>query len=132
MKYLLDTDTCIFIIKRAPESLYAKFKKLKVGDVGVSAITYCELQFGVSRSSRPEKNQEILNEFLGPLEIMDFPAEAALLYGVIRGHLANRGKQIGPYDLLIAAHALFMGSILVTNNLREFQRVPDLVVENWV
>ncbi len=132
MRYLLDTNICIYIIKRSPPELYARFRKLQVGDVGVSAITYCELQFGVSRSSRPEENQLALTEFLGPLELLDFPSAAAIRFGEIRARLQAAGTPIGGYDLLIAAHALHEGLILVTNNTREFLRVPDLKLENWL
>jgi tRNA(fMet)-specific endonuclease VapC len=132
MRYLLDTNICIYIIKRPPPELYARFRKLKVGDVGVSAITYCELQFGVARSSRPEENQLALTEFLSPLEVLDFPAASAVQFGRIRARLRNAGTPIGGYDLLIAVHALHEGLILVTNNTREFRRVPDLKVKNWL
>jgi tRNA(fMet)-specific endonuclease VapC len=132
MRYLLDTNICIYIIKRSPPELYARFQSLKVGDVGVSAITYCELQFRVARSSRPEENQLALTEFLSPLEVLDFPAAAAAEYGGIRARLQSAGTPIGGYDLLIAAHALHERLTLVTNNIREFRRVPGLKVENWV
>jgi tRNA(fMet)-specific endonuclease VapC len=132
MRYLLDTNSCIYIIKRSPERLMLRFKRLRVGDVGVSAITVCELQFGVSHSSQPEKNQRALTEFLGPLEILDFPAKASVVYGEIRTRLQRAGTPIGSYDLLLAAHALDCDLTLVTNNVREFSRVPDLRIENWV
>ena len=132
MRYLLDTNTCIYIIKRSSERLMLRFKRLRVGDVGVSAITACELQFGVSHSSQPEKNQRALTEFLGPLEILDFPATASAVYGEIRARLQWAGTPIGSYDLLIAAHAVHGDLTLVTNNVREFSRVPDLRIENWV
>ncbi len=132
MRYLLDTNTCIYIIKCSPERLMLRFKRLRVGDVAVSAITVCELQFGVSNSSQPEKNQRALTEFLGPLEILDFPATAAVVYGEIRTRLQRAGTPIGNYDLLLAAHALHRDLTLVTNNIREFARVPDLRTENWV
>jgi len=132
MRYLLDTNTCIYIIKRSPEQVMRRFKRLRVGDVGISAITVCELQFGVSNSSQPERNQRALTEFLGPLELMDFPAAAAAAYGGIRAHLQGSGKPIGSYDLLLAAHALHENLTLVTNNLREFTRVPELRTENWL
>jgi tRNA(fMet)-specific endonuclease VapC len=131
MRYLLDTNTCIYIIKRSSERLMLRFKRLRVGDVGVSAITACELQFGVSNSSQPEKNQRALTEFLGPLEILDFPATASSVYGEIRARLQRAGTPIGSYDLLIAAHAVHGDLTLVTNNVREFSRVPDLRIENW-
>jgi len=132
MRYLLDTNTCIYIIKRSPEQVMLRFKRLRVGDVGVSAITVCELQFGVSNSSQPERNQRALTEFLGPLEILDFPAAASVVYGDIRTRLQRAGTPIGSYDLLLAAHALQRELTLVTNNVREFLRVPDLRTENWI
>jgi tRNA(fMet)-specific endonuclease VapC len=132
MRYLLDTNTCIYIIKRSPVHVYERFKRLAVGDVGVSAITYCELQFGVANSMQPEKNQLALTEFLGPLEVLDFPSAAAMVYGDIRAHLQRAGTPIGNYDLLLAAHALQQGLTLVTNNTKEFKRVPDLRVEDWI
>ena len=132
MRYLLDTNTCIYIIKRSPEQVMGRFKRLRVGDVGVSAITVCELQFGVSNSSQPERNQRALTEFLGPLEVLDFPAGASAVYGEIRTHLQRAGQPIGSYDLLLAAHALHGNLTLVTNNVREFGRVPDLQTDNWL
>lgn len=132
MRYLLDTNTCIYIIKRAPESVYRHFRTLRIGDVGVSAVTYCELEFGIANSSRPEKNRLALMEFLAPLEVLDFPAAAATVYGSIRAHLQKKGKPIGNYDLLLAAHALHAGLIMVTNNVKEFKRVANLQVENWI
>ena len=132
MRYLLDTNTCIYIIKRSPEQVMLRFKRLRVGDVGVSAITVCELQFGVSNSSQPERNQRALTEFLGPLEILDFPVAASVVYGDIRTRLQRAGTPIGSYDLLLAAHALQRELTLVTNNVREFLRVPDLRTENWI
>ena len=132
MRYLLDTNTCIYIIKCSPPEVYDRFKQLHVGDVGISAITCCELQFGVAKSSRPEENQLALAEFLGPLEVRDFPARAAIAFGQIRAHLQRAGTPIGNYDLLIAAHAVHEGFTLVTNNTKEFNRVPGLKVENWI
>jgi tRNA(fMet)-specific endonuclease VapC len=132
MRYLLDTNTCIYIIKRAPSTVFERFKSLHVGDVGVSAITYCELEFGVAKSSKPDQNQLALTEFLSPLEVLNFPATAARVYGSIRAHLQHAGTPIGNFDLLIAAHALFEALILVTNNTKEFRRIPGLKIENWV
>jgi tRNA(fMet)-specific endonuclease VapC len=132
MRYLLDTNTCIYIIKRAPSAVFERFKSLHVGDVGVSAITYCELEFGVAKSSKPDENQSALTEFLSPLEVLNFPANAARVFGTIRAHLQHAGTPIGNFDLLIAAHALFADLILVTNNTKEFRRIPGLKIENWV
>jgi tRNA(fMet)-specific endonuclease VapC len=132
MRYLLDTNTCIFIIKRNPPEVRERFEQLRVGDVGVSAITYCELQFGVANSSKPDQNQSALTEFLAPLEVLDFPSAAAVVFGNIRARLQRAGTPIGNYDLLIAAHALHLGLILVTNNTREFSRIPGLQAEDWI
>lgn len=132
MRYLLDTNSCIYIIKRSPDHLYQRFKALRVGDVGVSAITCCEFQYGVANSTKPDENQLALTEFLAPLEVLDFPSAAAPLYGNIRAHLQRVGTPIGNYDLLLAAHARHEGLTLVTNNTKEFRRVPHLKVENWI
>jgi tRNA(fMet)-specific endonuclease VapC len=132
MRYLLDTNICIYIIKKAPPELYTHFRKLSVGDIGISAISYYELQFGVAKSLRPEENQLALTEFLAPLEVIDLPAAAASIFGDLRAFLHRQGTLIGNYDLLIAAHALYLGSTLITNNIKEFERVPGLKLENWL
>ena len=126
MHYLLDTNMCIYIIKRFPPHVHKRFKALRIGTVGISAITYCELQFGIAKSSNVDQNQGALNEFLGPLEILDFPAAAAPVFGKIRAQLNSVGMPIGNYDLLIGTHALFLGATLVTNNMKEFSRIPGL------
>ena len=131
MRYLLDTNICIYIIKRSPPLVRERFAQLQVGDVGISSLTYCELEYGVARSTRPEANQAALTEFLAPLEILDFPAAAAVPFGTVRAHLKAAGTPIGNYDLLIAAHAMQAGLTLVTNNTREFARIPGLHVEDW-
>ncbi len=132
MRYLLDTNICLYIIKRSPSSVYEKFRKLRVGEIGVSAITYYELQFGVTKSQRPKENQIVLTEFLAPLQIMDLPSAAAPIFGDIRTHLQKKETPIGNFDLLIAAHAMHLGATLITNNTKEFKRVPGLKLENWV
>ncbi|MDP3722383.1 MAG: type II toxin-antitoxin system VapC family toxin [Candidatus Omnitrophota bacterium] len=132
MTYLLDTNVCIYLIKKQPQRTFARFRSLRVGDVGISAITYAELAYGVAHSSDPSRNQMALSEFLAPLEILDFQAQIAPLYGTLRASLVLAGKMIGPLDLLIAAHALSLGVILVTNNVKEFSRIADLKIENWV
>ena len=131
MKYLLDTNICIYIIRKNPERMFRKFRECQVGDVGISSITYSELEFGVENSSNPQRNREALYEFLAPLEIEPYPPEAAPVYGSLRAHLQRKGRLIGPLDLLIAAHASYLGCTLVTNNLAEFSRVPNLIAENW-
>ena len=132
MRYLLDTNTCIYVIKRSPPQVYKRLRKLRIGEVGISAITFCELQFGVTNSSKPEENQLALTEFLAPLEVLDFPSAAAITFGEIRSRLKRADTPIGSYDLLIAAHALEQGLTLVTNNLKEFKRVRGLELENWM
>ena len=131
MRYMLDTNICIYIIKRQPSKVLKTFKKLQVGDVGLSSITLAELEYGVAKSRQKGRNQAALAAFLAPLEILSFSHEAAVVYGEVRSALEEKGMIIGPYDLLIASHALSEGLTLVTNNLSEFQRVPGLAVENW-
>lgn len=129
---MLDTDTCIYIINRRPESVFDRLRAHRVGDIGVSAITVSELRYGAEKSSRPEENHEALDSFLTPLEILAYGEAESRTYGMIRSHLERSGKPIGSMDLLIAAHAVNLGAILVTQNTREFERVPDLRIESWV
>jgi tRNA(fMet)-specific endonuclease VapC len=130
-KYILDTNICIYIIKKKPEKVFRKFRVLNQGIVGISSITLAEMQYGIGKSSKPVKNQEALNQFLQPLNILDFNSKAATEYGKIRSDLERKGTPIGSLDLLIAAHARSIGAILVTNNTKEFNRVIDLKIENW-
>lgn len=132
MKYLLDTNICIYIIKKKPEKVLNRFSKLKPGDVGVSTITIAELYYGVAKSSKPNQNTIALQEFLQPLIILDFTSEDSIAYGRIRSELEAEGKLIGAMELLIASIAFSRSLILVTNNEKEFNRVKDLKVENWV
>ncbi len=131
MEYLLDTNICVYIIKQKPKIVFEKFKKLFVGSIGISSITLAELQFGVKKSSNPEKNKEALEKFITPLEILDFDYSATIEYGIIRADLEKRGIPIGPLDMLIASHARSYKLTLVTNNEKEFTRIPDLKIENW-
>ena len=130
--HLLDTNICIYIIKRKPVNVLEKFKSLSIGTIGISSITLAELQFGVMKSSDPNKNQEALDKFLTPLEILDFDYYATIQYGKIRAQLERKGTPISPLDTLIASHAMSLELTLVTNNLKEFERIPDLKIENWV
>lgn len=132
MRYMLDTDICIYTIKRRPESVKWQFAQKKMAEICISAITYAELSFGVRNSSDPEKNRSALLSFTMYLGLAQFGAEAAEEYGEIRSYLQRRGELIGPMDMLLAAHAKSLGLILVTNNVQEFERVPGLMVENWV
>lgn len=131
MKLLLDTNICIYIIKRKPVTVLERFRAYQVGDIGISSITLSELRFGVAKSEHRVKNGKALEEFITPLEILPFGEEAALAYGEIRAALEKAGRVIGPMDMLIAAHAVALGVPMVTNNTKEFGRVPDLDVLDW-
>ncbi len=129
---LLDTNICIYIIKRKPEAVLRHFQNYHPGDIGISSITLAELQYGVARSQAQKRNASALSEFLIPLEILPFGESATQAYGSIRALLERQGNIIGAMDLLIAAHAVSLEAVLVTNNVKEFERVPDLKIENWV
>ena len=131
MEYLLDTNICIYIIKKKPVEVFEKFKNLTIGDVGISSITLAELQYGIEKSSNSEKNREALEKFLTPIEIIDYGYEATVEYGKIRAELEKKGITIGPLDMLIASHAKSLDVIPVTNNVREFERIAGLRIENW-
>lgn len=131
MEYLLDTNICIYLIKKRPVVVFEKFKKLPIGSIGISTITLAELQYGVMKSSYPEKNQNALDSFLIPLEIIDFDYNATIEYGKVRAELEKKGTPIGALDILIASHAKSRDLTLVTNNEKEFNRVTALKIENW-
>ncbi len=130
--FMLDTNICIYIIKKCPESVLKKFSSLQLGDVCISSITFAELMYGVEKSLHHQKNKAALQEFVLPLDILHFDEEAANCYGHLRAHLEKTGHLIGPMDLMIAAHAQSIHAVLVTNNEKEFSRVPKLKVENWL
>ncbi len=132
IKWLLDTDTCIGIIKRQPPAAIRKLTSKSVGQVGISAITLSELEYGASRSGRPDAARAALSEFLLPLIVAPFDSRAAQAYGPVRAALEKLGQPIGPLDTLIAAHALALDTVLVSHNLREFRRIPELRVEDWL
>ncbi|MDO8465692.1 MAG: type II toxin-antitoxin system VapC family toxin [Gallionella sp.] len=132
MRLMLDTNTCIALIKRKPVHALQKFNEYQVGDIGVSAVTLAELRYGVSKSQHQAKNKEALDEFMLPLEVAAFDEQATVAYGVLRAALEKQGTPIGSLDTMIAAHALSLGIALVTNNTREFNRVPELVVVDWI
>jgi tRNA(fMet)-specific endonuclease VapC len=131
MKYLIDTNICIYVMNKRPKKIIQKFKQFEPGEIGISTITVSELQYGIAKSKHQERNQLRLREFLAPLEILDYDEEAAEAYGDIRFQLEKRGRPIGPLDLLIAAQAASRGLILVTNNDKEFNRIKKVKVENW-
>lgn len=131
MTYMLDTNICIYVIKKKPEQVRFRFQEKLNSGLCISSITLAELEHGVQNSSNPLKNEQSLLRFLLPLSILPFESSAAIEYGAIRAHLQQKGTPIGPMDMLIAAHARAERLILVTNNVREFERVPELEIENW-
>ena len=118
-------------MKKRPAGIIKKFRQFELGDVGISTITVSELQYGVAKSIHLKENQQRLEQFMAPLEILAYDEMAAKVYGDIRFHLEKNGQPIGPLDVLIAAHALSKNLILVTNNDKEFKRIKNLQVENW-
>ena len=131
MKYLIDTNICIYIMNKRPVKVIKKFKHFEIGEVGLSTITVSELQYGVAKSNQKELNRQRLIEFITPLEILTYDELAAEAYGHIRIQLEKSGRPIGPLDTLIAAQALSRNLTLITNNEAEFIRVENLKVENW-
>jgi tRNA(fMet)-specific endonuclease VapC len=131
VKILLDTDICIYAINRKRPEVLARVRDYRIGEVGISSITYAELRFGVENSNRVDENMERLERFLLPLEIVPFDVEAGRHYGRVRTELKRAGCPIGSNDLLIAAHALSLDATIATNNIREFARVAGLRVEQW-
>ena len=131
MKLMLDANVCIYLIKEHPPSVLERFVSHAVGDIGISVITLAELEYGVSKSSRPARNREALDQFISPLEVAPFDRQATAAYGKLRTMLEKQGAPIGSMDLLIAAHALSLEVRLVTRNVREFGRVPGLRFEDW-
>jgi len=131
MKYILDTNICIYIIKKKPEDVIKHFLKMKPDSIAISNITVSELYYGVAKSSRPNENTVALEQFLFPLIEIDFNKIDAIAYGTIRAQLEKEGKLIGAMDLLIASQAISRNLILVTNNEKEFNRIKNLQIENW-
>lgn len=129
--WLLDTNICIYLIKKKPQPVLDRLRAVDIDTVAVSSITVAELQYGVARSARPEQNGLALAAFLAPLGVAPFDDDAAAVYGAVRADLERAGTPIGSLDLLIAAHALSLGRTVVTNNTRELLRVAGLKVENW-
>ena len=132
MRYLLDTNICIYALKNRPPEVLERLRSIGRAAVAVSVITVLELRHGADKSQFPEPSHSRLDVFLGPIRILPFEEDDARICGRIRAHLDRLGRPIGDLDSLIAAQALSRDLILVTNNLREFERVPDLRTENWV
>jgi len=131
LTYMFDTDISSYIMKRSNAAVMLKLQSVEVAEVCVSAITKCELMYGVEVSPQRQRDEAALSAFLRHVQVLDFSAGAALDYAGIRADLKQRGALIGGNDLLIAAHALSLGLTLVTNNTAEFVRVKGLKVENW-
>ncbi len=131
IKYMLDTNICIYIIKRKPESVMERFRQSPISDIGISSITLSELEYGVMKSAKREQNKLALAQFIAPIELCAYNDLATQHYGKIHADLERQGTPIGSLYMLIAAHALSIDSVLITNNESEFRRVPDLTIENW-
>lgn len=131
MKFMLDTNTCIYLINKKSPKIFVHFKRCTVGEIGISSITLAKLEYGVSKSQHAHQNKLALREFILPLEISFFDNKAAEVYGEIRSYLEKAGKPIGAMDTLIAAHALNLDVTLVTNNVSEFRRIKNLKITDW-
>ena len=131
-RYLLDTNICIYIQRQKPGEVLARFQKLKPGDAAISVITWGELLYGAEKSRQRKKALQLLEEFKTLIPVLPMPENTGKTYGAIRASLESKGRPIGNNDLWIAAHAKAEGLTIVTNNEREFQRVPGLKVQNWV
>lgn len=132
IRYLLDTNICIYLIKKKPANLIAHLKQVIEKGLGISSITLSELEYGVQKSAHLQRNKLNLLRFLAPFDILPYDEKAAGEYGKIRVNLERKGKIIGNMDLMIGAHAKSLQTILVTNNEREFSRIEGLRIENWV
>ncbi|HEX9463054.1 MAG TPA: tRNA(fMet)-specific endonuclease VapC [Alphaproteobacteria bacterium] len=130
LRYMLDTDICIYALKDRPATLRGRFNRL-AEQICISAVTLAELAFGAERSARPSENLAVVSLFVGQLDVLPFGERAAMHYGNLRAELARKGRPTGPYDLMICAHARSEGLILVTNNVRDFERMNGLRIENW-
>ena len=132
MNYLLDTNTCIYVINKRPQVVIRRIQTKEPEQIAISTITEAELEYGIACSKYPERNKIALIEFLFPFLLLDLDQIAAVQYGLIRASLESRGKPIGAMDMLLAAQARSQDLVLVTNNEKEFRRVEGLKIENWV
>jgi tRNA(fMet)-specific endonuclease VapC len=131
-QYLLDTNICIYIINKRPEAVLKKFKKISLDNIFISSITEFELRYGVEKSQRHEQNLRLLEDFLAYLNIISFDGNDSNIAANVRTRLEKKGEVIGPYDLLIASQAISRELILVTNNEKEFKRIKEIQLENWI
>jgi tRNA(fMet)-specific endonuclease VapC len=132
LNYLLDTDICIYIAKQKPTGVLNKFKTMAIGDVAMSIITYGELYLRAKKSHHSKKALDILEDLTSLIPVLPIPVQAGTFYGKIRSSLEKQGKRIGDNNLWIASHALALDVIIVTNNMKEFSRIDQLELENWV
>jgi tRNA(fMet)-specific endonuclease VapC len=130
LHYMLDTNICIYVLKNYPPRLRGRFNRL-AEQLCISTITLGELHYGAEKSARRLENLEAIEQFAARLEVLSFSPKAAAHYGQMRAELERRGRPVGPHDMLIGAHARAEGLVVVTNNAREFRRLPGLRVENW-
>ena len=131
MRYMLDTNICIYAIKHKPKQVFFRLQEHEPAEICISSVTYAELVHGVEKSQAVEKNRLALALLLSNIEILNFDSSAAESYGKIRADLEKQGTPIGPLDMMIAGHARSLGYTVVTNNTKEFQRVDRLKLENW-
>lgn len=130
--YLLDTNICIYTMKYHPPQVRERLLAISPDDIAMSAIVLAELRHGIAKSQQRERNEKALADFLQFCQVLDWPEAASTPYADIRAMLEKQGTIIGANDLLIAAHALHLNAVLVTNNMKEFERIPHLQLENWV
>ena len=131
IKFMLDTNICIYIIKKKPQNVIERFRQVQVSEIGISSITLSELEYGVMISAKPKQNKVALAQFIAPIEVPAYDDVAGQFYANIRANLERRGTPIGALEMLIAAHALSIDSVLITNNELEFKRISNLKIENW-
>ena len=131
LQYLLDTNICIHVVKNYPPKLRERFSRL-AEQLCISSVTLAELVYGAEKSSRRLENLQAVEQFTARLEVLAFSPKAAVHFGQIRAHVERRGQPVGPFDMLIGAHARAEGLSVVTNNAREFRRLPGVLVENWM
>lgn len=131
MRYMLDTNICIYSIKHKPEKVFVRLQQYDPEEICISSVTYAELVHGVEKSQSIERNRLALTLLLANIEILDFDVNAAESYGKIRADLEKKGMPIGPLDMMIAGHAMSHGYTVVTNNTKEFCRIENLLIENW-
>jgi tRNA(fMet)-specific endonuclease VapC len=127
---MLDTNICIAVMKGRP-AVRSKISTIDPAEIGTSSIVLAELSYGVWKSTQKERNKQALADFCSICSVWHWPAEAADTYGEIRAFLEQKGRIIGANDLLIAAHTMYLNAVLITNNTREFERIPDLKIEDW-